>query len=107
MKKIMFVAALFMMTTNATASEWKLPQKSVLNDSNAALQFPEELNYFLKGGIDINSVIGAVIAKTIDPRGYHGSAYSNGKRPKLNYKLGNMGTGKCYSDLKSNGIFCP
>ena len=107
MKKMMFVAALVMITTNATASELKLPQKSVLNDSNVALQFPEELNYFLKGGIDINSVIGAVIAKTIDPRGYHGSAYSNGKRPKLNYKLGNMGTGKCYSDLKSNGIFCP
>ena len=53
MKKIMLIAALALMTTNATA------------------------------------------------------AYPNGKRPKLNYKLGNMGTGKCYSDPKANGIYCP
>lgn len=107
MKKIMMIAALAMMTTNATAGEWKLPQKSVWNDSNVAMQFPEELNYFLKGGIDLNNVVGAVIGTVIDPRGYHGSAYPNGKRPKLNYKLGNMGTGKCYSDPKGNGIYCP
>ena len=107
MKKIMLIAALALMTTNATAGEWKLRQKSVFNDSNVALQLPEELNYFLKGGIDLNNVVGAVIGTVIDPRGYHGSAYPNGKRPKLNYKLGNMGTGKCYSDPKANGIYCP
>ena len=51
MKKIMLIAALALMTTNATAAEWKLPQKSVFNDSNVALQLPEELNYFLKGAL--------------------------------------------------------
>jgi hypothetical protein len=123
MKKILMIAALVMTATTANADQWKLPANSVWNDSNVALQFPEELNYFLKGGINLNNVIGAVIATTIDPRGYHGkaypngnvidprgyhgSAYPNGKRPKLNYKLGNMGTGKCYPDPKGNGIYCP
>ena len=60
MKKIMLIAALALMTTNATAGEWKL-QKSVFNDSNVALQLLKELNYFLKGGIDLNNVVGAVI----------------------------------------------
>lgn len=108
MKKLVLTfAALAMMTTTATADQWKLPAKSVFNDSNVALQLPEELNYFLKGGINVNNVLGAVIGTVIDPRGYHGSAYPNGKRPKLNYKLGNMGTGKCYPDPKGNGIYCP
>jgi len=107
MKKILMIAALVMTATTANADQWKLPANSVWNDSNVALQFPEELNYFLKGGINLNNVIGAVIATTIDPRGYHGKAYPNGKRPKLNYKLGNMGTGKCYPDPKGNGIYCP
>ena len=79
MKKLVltFAALGVMMTTTATVDQWKLPQKSIFNDSNVALQLPEELNYFLKGGINVNNVLGAVIGTVIDPRDYHGSAYPN------------------------------
>lgn len=110
MKKMLMIAALAFTATTAQAGDleaWKLPQKSVLNNGTTALQLPEEAIRILNGNIDVNNVLGAVIGTVIDPRGYHGSAYPNGKRPKLNYKLGNLRTGKCYSDPKGNGIYCP
>jgi|TARA_R110000803_G_scaffold23359_9_gene57432 hypothetical protein len=108
MKKLVMIAALALVATNACADGWKLPQKSIWNGSNTAQHLlNDELRYVLNNNINLNNILGAVIGTVIDPRGYHGSAYPNGKRPKLNYKLGNMGTGKCFSDPKGNGIWCP
>jgi len=110
MKKILMTAALVFTATTANAGDldsWKLPANSVWNDSNTALQLPHDVRYIFNQGIDLEQAARAVISTVIDPRGYSGKAYPNGKRPKLNYKLGNLGTGKCYSDPKGNGIYCP
>lgn len=109
MKKLLMTAALVLTATTANAGDldnWKLPANSVWNESVNALQLPHDVRYIFNG-IDVNQAVRAVIATAIDPRGYPGKAYPNGKRPALNYKLGNLGTGKCYPDPKGNGIYCP
>lgn len=80
-----------------------LPANSVLNDSNNAKRIP---NPGAMTQIDINQALGAVIGTVIDPRGYNGKAYPGGNRPGLNVHFGNLRTGKCYSDPKSNGVYC-
>ena len=109
MKKVLMIAALALTATTANAtdlSQWKIPANSVLNDSVNAVGAPLWLEH-LANGIDVRNVLGAVVGTVIDPRGYPDSAYPGGKRPNLNVQLGNMKTGKCYSDPKGNGIWCP
>ena len=106
-KKITTVSLFTLLSFNVSATELKLPQKSILNNSNNALQLPEELRYFMQNGINAKGIISSTIDAIIDPRGYHSDAYPDGKRPKFGYELGNLGTGKCHSDPKGNGIWCP
>ena len=58
----------------------------------------------MQNGINAKGIISSTIDAIIDPRGYHSDAYPDGKRPKFGYELGNLGTGKCHSDPKGNGI---
>ena len=112
MKKVMMIAAIALATTSVTTAnavdleQWKIPANSVHNDSVNSIGAPLIIQH-LANGIDIRSVVGAVIGTVIDPRGYPDSAYPKGKRPSMNVQLGNMKTGKCYSDPKGNGIWCP
>ena len=51
MKKIMLIAALALMTTNATAGGGNFHRRVCSMIAMLFLQLPEELNYFLKGAL--------------------------------------------------------
>lgn len=112
MKKALMITAMVLASSTAHAGNAvdyffgnliTLPANSVLNDSNNAKRIP---NPGAMTQIDINQALGAVIGTVIDPRGYNGKAYPGGNRPGLNVHFGNLRTGKCYSDPKSNGVYC-
>jgi hypothetical protein len=110
MKKTLMIAAVLAtaFTQNVVAGDldqWRLPANSVWNDSAQSIGAPIWIQHVFK--IDVEQAVRAVIGTAIDPRGYPDSAYPGGKRPSMNVQLGNMGTGKCYSDPKGNGIYCP
>ena len=114
MKKTLMIAAMVLAPMTANAGDAidyffgeniiNLPANSLLNDSPTAKRIP---NPFAITNIDLNSVLGAAIGGQLDPRGYSDNAYANGKRPNMNAAFGNMRTGKCYSDPKAGGVYCP
>ena len=60
-KKITTVSLFTLLSFNVSATELKLPQKSILNNSNNALQLPEELRYFMQNGINAKGIISSTI----------------------------------------------